>query len=289
MWITIEQLVILEAISKKGSISAAAEELNKAKSALHYSIKRLEEQVEFKILDTGKYRGVLTLKAEQLLNRGQKLLVEHEKLKSDIHRIRTGVEQKVAFSASALFNLKVLNKAVLKIQKKYPETEIIFHREILSGERMLKRGLVDLSILSEPTDPQAFHIKKIATVEMMLTIAKDHAFKQLPKKKQTLENLFNYPQVIQRSTLPDDDDKGVYQQSRRWTVSDLASKKQIIIDGLGWGRLPFHEVEKDMKAGRIKVLKAIEKPFTLDLYMGRLRHKEIGIVGQTLWDSFEEI
>lgn len=284
MWITIEQLECLNSIKEEGSITAASEKVGKAKSAIYYSIKKLEEQVDFKVIESGKYRGELTFKGEQLLNSAGPIFDAMAKLKSDIYQIRTGVEQKISISSTALFDMKKLNKAILSLQREYPNTEIIFHREILSGEKMLKSGLVDIAIFEHVNEKSHFELKKIDQVTMKLVISSKHPFLKLDKKDQKLEALFSYPQIVQRSTMPDDEQHGVYKQSKRWTVTDLASKKQIIVDQLGWGRMPSHEVEADLKRNRLTHLEFLEKPINVPIYIGRKKEKEIGQVGKSFWD-----
>ena len=141
MWLTLDQLDCLKAIYSEGSITSAAEKISKAKSAVYYSIKKLEEQVGFKVVDSGRYRGKLTAKGEQLLNCSEGLFRERERLKAMIYQIAAGVEAKISISASAMFELRKFNKTILQLQKKFPNTEITFHREILSGEKMLKQGI----------------------------------------------------------------------------------------------------------------------------------------------------
>ena len=84
--------------------------------------------------------------------------------------------------------------------------------------------------------------------------------------------------------MPDDEQHGVYHQSRRWTVTDLASKKQIIVDQLGWGRMPAHDVEVDIKKNRLVHLDFLEKTIKVPIYIGRKKEKEIGQVGKSFWD-----
>lgn len=286
MWITLDQLLCLRAIKSQGSITAASIELGKAKSALYYSIKKLEEQVGFKVLETGLYRGVLTFKGEQLLTSSESVFKAMEKLNTDIYQIRTGVEQRIGLSATALFSMKKLNKSILKLQQSYPNTEIIFHREILSGEKMLKSGLVDIAIFEHVIEASLFELKKVDEINMQLVISSKHPFLRLSKDQQKLEKLFEYPQVVQRSTIPDEEQYGVYRHSKKWTVSDLASKRQIILDQLGWGRMPSHDVYIDLKAKRLVHLDFVEKPILVPIYIGRLKNKEIGQVGKDFWDMW---
>ncbi len=281
MWITLDQLECLEAVNIEGSITGAAERLNRAKSAVHYAIKNLEEQVGFKIVDTEAYRGKLTPKGTQFLKKAKVLLEQTRDLKDQIHQIAKGVEAQLCISSTALYSLKKITKKVSSIQNEFPNTEIIFHREILSGERMLLQKMVDIAIIEKSERPKGYQCKKIDEIEMNLVIAKNHPFLKSLKK----DELFKYPQIIQRSTIPDDDQAGVFQESRRWTVGDLNTKKELILSGLGWGRLPHHEVDREINKGSLIHLTQIEKPLQVPVYIARLKG-EYGQVSQKFWDLF---
>lgn len=287
MWFSLEQIESLEAIQREGSISAAAESIHKAKSAVHYSIKKLEEQLGFELLNRKSYRGKLTDKGKQFLVSARRVLLECERLKEDSHRIATGVEMQLSISASALFSLKRLNSAILNLQTEYPDTEITFHREILSGAKMLRQGLVDLAIFEHSGESDEFEFKRIDEITLYLVIASHHQFLSLPQKEQVMDQLFEYPQVVQRSTIPDDDLYGVYQRSKRWTVSDLSSKREIILSGLGWGWLPEHEVLEDIKKGRLACLDRFDPPQKFRVVIARKKGVEHGVVSQALWTAFD--
>jgi DNA-binding transcriptional LysR family regulator len=287
MWITLDQIECLRAISEAGSITAASKKLHRAKSAVHYSLKKLEEQVGFKLVDTGEYRGSITVKGKQFLLRSIPILEEVSELQRITHRIATGVETKLSISTTTLFDLLKFNRGVKKIQSSYPDTEITIHRELLSGVKMLNLREVDLAILESPANDERIESKQIGEITMMLVIAKDHPFFKKKKSNQCKEDLFQYPQIIQRSTIPDDDQRGVYQNSRQWTVSDLTAKRQIILDGLGWGRIPKHDMEKELKSGKLIHLDYIEEPRKLPIHIARRKSEDHGDVSCALWKIFE--
>lgn len=286
MWISIDQILCLKTIQECGSITSASQELHRAKSAIHYSMNKLEEQVGFPILENSGYRSHLTRQASQFLISAEQLLSNYETLKERVHQIATGVESQLAISATALFPLSRLNQCIRKLQNQFPQTEIVFHRELLSGQRYLKNGVVDIAIFEHEHESPDFELKKIDQVKMHLVISKKHPLSSRRPSTLAMEDLLEYPQVIQRATIPLDENYGIHSRSRHWTVSDLATKKQILLDGLGWGRLPEHEIQADLKAGRLIPLGHITPAETVSIYMGRKKDTFHGKVGQELWDMF---
>jgi len=286
MWITIEQLQCLKAVQESGSLNAASEQLNKAKSAISYSINKLDEQLGFSTLDRSEYRIKLTPKGGAFLDKAEDILIKMENLKDEAHKIASGLEMKVRMSATAIYPSNILTPILKKFMLEFPSTEFTFHREILSGERMLQNDQVDIAIFENVQNLLDFEVKKIDRIDLQLVVAADHPFLKLTKPEQHLENLLAYPHIIQRSTLPSENDIGIPEKSKRWTVSDIDSKKDLILNGLGWGRLPDHFVRDEIKKKKLIHLKNLNYDHSVDIYLCKKKSKPFGPVTQALWEAF---
>ncbi len=286
MQITLEQIQSLKAVKDSGSLNSASESLGKAKSALSYSLNKLEDQLGFILLDRSSYRIKLTQKADAFLIKALPLLKKSEELKSDILKIASGTEVRLSLSASAIYPTKKINSVMKNLIKKFPSTEFIFHREILSGEKMLLRGDVDIAIFENVQNDLDLDTKEIGTCDLKLSISSDHPFTRLSKKHQTLEELIKYPQIIQRSTIKDDNDIGIPDNAKRWTVSDIDSKKDLILEGLGWGRLPGHFINTELKSNKLTHLKNLNYDHKTTMYICKRKNKSFGPVLKFIWDSF---
>jgi DNA-binding transcriptional LysR family regulator len=288
MWITLDQILSLQAVKDSGSINGASEKLNKAKSAISYSIQRLDDQLGFPTLDRSQYRIRLTPQGEAFLHKAQTLIKEMEVLKEESYKIASGVEMKLAMSATAIYPTAPLNKVLRQIISKFPSTEFTFHREILSGEKMLMNEQVDIAIFENLQNSIDIESKKISKIELKLVICADHPFLKLKKKEQTLKALTQYPHIIQRSTIqePGDINMGISEDSKRWSVSDIHSKKDLILNNLGWGRLPDHFVEKELKQKKLVHLKHLDYDHIVDIYLCKKKNRYFGPVLDFLWNSF---
>lgn len=286
MWITLEQINCLRILAETGSLSAASEALHKAKSAVSYSIQKLEDQLGFAVLDRSQYRLQLTPKGKAFLLKARPLMKELDQLKDEVGRISTGVESNLSISASAIFPSASLNSVLKSVIKKFPSTELRFHREILSGEKMLLRDKVDIGIFENLQNTIDIEGKKIARVDLKLVISREHPFLELNKKQQTLKSLSQYPHIIQRSTIEDDSIMGSPDDSIRWTVSDIDSKKDLICNSFGWGRLPDHIIEDELKNKTLVHLKHLNYDHPLDIFICRKKSQAVGPVSQFIWDAF---
>ncbi|MEJ2418819.1 MAG: LysR family transcriptional regulator, partial [Exilibacterium sp.] len=72
--ITLDALQALDAIERRGSFAKAAEELNKATSALYYTVQKLEEQLGVTVFQRQGRRSVLTASGRWLLDEGRTIL-----------------------------------------------------------------------------------------------------------------------------------------------------------------------------------------------------------------------
>lgn len=287
IWITIEQIKCLQALQKAGSFTKAATELAKAKSAVIYSIKNLEEQVGFPLVDRTSYRPEITAKGIEFLNEANKLTKQYDDLISKTKQISSNVETRLSISVSGIYGLDKLYPVIKKAMQRYPSTEILLEREILSGEKMLLSDQVDLAIFEDLSSIKNFSYKPIDQVDMLLVVAKGHPFLDLPRKEQDFQKLAQYPQIIQRSTIPDENTNiGIMKESLKWHVTDTPSKREIIVNGLGWGRLPSSLIADDIKKGRLIHLKHLEKKTPVKFCLGHKQDRNLGEVAKFIWDSF---
>lgn len=289
MNISIEQIRCLNEIRNTGSITKAGEKLLRAKSAVNYSIKTLEEQLGFKVLDKSGYRPSLTPQGQEFLFKSKTLLKEYDALIESAQQILTGVEMSLTISASGICNLDALYQVIKDAMEAYPSTEITLHREILSGEKMLEEDMVDMALFESLNNNMGFDYKQVDRLKLPLVISGDHPFLEYSKEQQTLEELGKYPQIIQRSSLENFDIKrGVVADALKWSVSDTHSKCDIIKKGMGWGRLPDHMIFNELKDQSLVHLRHLDRGYENDVkvYLCRKKLKNPGMVNEFIWNLF---
>ena len=265
----------------------AAEKQGKAKSAMIYSIKRLEEQLGFSVIERSGYKSKLTTKGRDFLASSKKLLTEYDNLLVKCSQIESHIESFFKLSVSGIYGMDTVHPVIAEAMKTFSNTEIQLEREILSGERMLNSGTVDLAIFENIRNKKDLDYKQIDEVKMALTVAANHPVLNIPKSQQSISDLYKYPQILQRSTIPEDDYKvGVHSESLQWKVSDTNSKHDIISHGLGWGRLPLPLIQNDLDTGKLIELSWLEDNDIVPIYIARKKNKMKGKVAEFVWNSF---
>ncbi|MFK8137958.1 MAG: LysR family transcriptional regulator [Bdellovibrionales bacterium] len=284
MWITIEQIQCFQAVIELGSLNAAAEKLNKAKSAVSYSIKRLEEQVGFPLFERKAYRLTPTKRALEFNTRSFELNFAVSKLTTYAKQLASGVETQLKISCTELYSMKDFSKILKLTTKQFPQTEIICEREILSGKKILKQGLADISIIENFKPDSNFEAKRIGTCQLSTYLSDSHPFFELPKSKQTEEELLKYPQIVQRSTLPDPNSAGIIEEALKWYVTGIYTKKEFILEGLGWGKLPEYLVKQSTGNKKLKRVSFAKSTDSTGIYLARKKALEHGEVAEFLWN-----
>ncbi len=75
-----------------------------------------------------------------------------------------------------------------------------------------------------------------------------------------------------------------------WSASDFASKRHLLLGGLGWGLMPLSLVDEDLQLGRLLPLDV--EPFTdflVPIYLMRKRKRSQGPCGELLWKMLSSL
>jgi DNA-binding transcriptional LysR family regulator len=91
--------------------------------------------------------------------------------------------------------------------------------------------------------------------------------------------------IICDSARHENRDYFVLQGARSCTVADQLMKKEIICMGLGWGHMPLHLIERELRNGKLLSIEGNNfKRSTIDIVAARLNQKPVGPVAQRLWE-----
>ena len=104
MNVSLDQLLVLDAIERLGSFSAAAKELYRATSAVSYAIKTLESTLDVEIYDRSGHKAVLTEGGRLILEEGRAVLERARQLEKIANHFRNIL----SFHISTFWNSKML-------------------------------------------------------------------------------------------------------------------------------------------------------------------------------------
>ncbi len=268
MTISLEALIVLDAIDRGGSFAAAANALHRVPSAITYQIRRLEEELDALIYDRRGHRARLTPAGQELLVEGRRLLGTAAELEQRVRQVASGWEAELAVAVDTIVPACVLVPLVDEFhrhcaEQRHVRTRLRLSSEVLGGTwESLLDGRADLAI-GAPGDPppgMGLRARRLAVVEEVFAVAPGHPLATLP------EPLSREVVVRHRAVAIGDTSRrlprrsvGLDQGQDTLTVADLASKLAMQEAGLGCGFLPRYLAAPALAAGRL-LAKAVEEP-----------------------------
>ncbi|OAN13104.1 LysR family transcriptional regulator [Photobacterium jeanii] len=282
--IALEHLHVVNVIHQEGSFRKASERLFKARSAVSYSVKQVEEYYQIEIFNRETYRPELTRNGKILLQKIQHLLNEANEFDMFAKQMSSEVETELRLSFSAIFPMEKVTQLLSELKQSFPSTIIHLNIETASGERMLLDDVVDIGIYSVLERSQQVKYRCIEQCELPVFIS--NTFPLADQPVITLSDLLAYPQVVVKSSYKSGPDSGIMKDGLQWYVSDHNTKKALIHSGLGWGRLALHEAEQESQSNSLIKLDNLPV-MTVPVYVAKLNSKALGPVGMMVWNFFE--
>lgn len=292
---TFEQILTLEAILQTGSFKSAAEKMHKSQPSISMAIKKLEEEYGVLIFSRDEYRPKLTEEGEIFFQKAQKVLSSMRELEELGMMLGRGEEAEIKVSIDAISPLPLILKFLRKFFERHPKTRLKIHFEVLNGTvERLEEDEVDLAITSIFDTNRPFEAISLTTVKLVPVMHKDLYHRLLSQhkvKKLTDEILRTETQVILADSarkLPRIN-SGVLAEGKSITLTELSFKKEMIIQSLGWGGLPYESIANELKA---KTLIPLNTPSIYErnasIHVLRKKNRVMGPVMKELWESFKE-
>ena len=131
--ISIEVLETLDAIDRRGSFAKAAEELNKATSAVSYAVQKLEEQLGIALFQRHGRRSVLTPAGQLILGEGREILQTTARLANKAKELATGWEPRISIAVESLQSYPAFFGVLHEFLREHSTIEIDVCESVLNG------------------------------------------------------------------------------------------------------------------------------------------------------------
>lgn len=292
---TFEQILTLEAIIQSGSFKAASEKMHKSQPSISMAIKKLEEEYGILIFSRNEYRPKLTNEGQIFYQKAKKVLSSMRELEELGMMLGRGEEAEIKVSIDAISPLPLILKFLRKFFDRHPKTRLVIRFEVLNGTvERLEEGEVDLAITSIYNQNRPYEAMALTEVKLVPVMHKDlynRLLKSFKVKFLTDEILRTETQVIladSARSLPRID-SGVLAEGKSITLSELSFKKEMILQGLGWGGLPYESIANELKQKiliPIKTENIHERKASIQVL--RKKDRAMGPVMKELWESFGE-
>jgi DNA-binding transcriptional LysR family regulator len=253
--VTINQLRAFVAVCDQGSFSGAARKLRRAQSAISHAIKALESAFGVELFERSTRKAQLTAAGHSLLPDARAVISRTEEMKNRASSIAKAGAPQVSVAIDAYFPRAHLIDCLRTLQAEF-RTAVIDLRitTMQGGENLVLEGVCALAVTIEnvpEVSPDAIDRYWLCEAEMVTVCAPSHPLASTPKPIP-MDEFGRHVQIVVTDNQPgaEKTQQGVAGK-RQWLVNDLGAKRDLIKDGLGWGHLPRHLVDKDLANGQL--------------------------------------
>ena len=288
---TLQELLCLDAVVSAGSFQAAAARLGRSHPAVHAAIGSLERGTGLVLFDRQGYRARLTAAGTAFHRQAADVLARAGMLQTLAQQLVRGDETDLRVVVGDLTPSAPVLRHLKKFFAASPGTRLHLHFEALGGPwQRLLADEADLIVHHVDKSDTRFEWLDLQPVTLVPVAAPGYLPFE-PTAQLRPEQMKALVQVVIRDSATEPGrDYFLIAGAPSWTVADQQTKKELILNAMGWGHMPLHLIEKDLRAGRLISLEGRHfKRSKLDIVVARRRGRPIGGVAQALWASFAEL
>jgi DNA-binding transcriptional LysR family regulator len=255
MRLTLDALMVLDAIDRKGSFAAAAEALHRVPSAVTYAVQKLEEDLDVLLFDRSGHRAQLTDAGRELLREGRYLLNATAELEERVKRVATGYEVELRVAVNDLIPIDRLFPLVDAFYRECHGTRLKLMVEVFGG--LWDALIADRAdfVIGAPGDGPpggGYTTRLMGSTQFLFMVAPNHPLAAVAEPLKP-EDILPYRAVAAADSsrnLPPRT-AGLLTGQDVLTVPDMEKKVAAQVAGLGVGFLPVHLARAHLGAGRL--------------------------------------
>jgi DNA-binding transcriptional LysR family regulator len=286
---TYDQLVAFLAVAGEGTFTAASAALHKSQPAVSKLVRNLEGELGVQLFDRAQYRATLTDAGRLFHERAVSVIESSEALKTFGMQLGGRIEPIVRLAVEAVTPLAPVMQILRAAQQRYPTVRIELATERLAGAAdALREGRADLAVATKlGIDAAKLEFAHFRSVRILPVARADHplAAAAVPVPRGLLRA---HAQIVLRDSAhgADSPSLNVFEGGLRWSVTDVAAKREVILAGMGWGGLPEHVVADELASGELVALQVPEfEVGVMELFAMRRRDRAFGVVASALWEE----
>ena len=253
--LSLDALLVLDTIARKGSFAAAAEELHRVPSAITYTVQKLEQDLDVQLFDRSGHRARLTRAGEELLREGRHLLRAATDIECRVQRIAKGWETELRIAYNDIIPGERLCPLIDEFYREGAGTRLRLSAEILEGcWDALFSGRADLVIgaPSEIPPEPGVATRPFGDMDFVFAVAPRHALAEAPEPL-AVSDILQHRIVVaadsSRNLPPRTVGLSIGQDTL--TVPTMQAKLEAQVAGLGVGFLPVNMAGPAVAAGRL--------------------------------------
>lgn len=270
MDISFEQLksmVVFAQVVEQGSLSAAAKHIGLSRASVSYHLKKLETQLDVKLLNRSTRTINLTQAGEAYYQRCRIIATQANAANQQIENLKQEPQGLLKISCPVNVGLQMIVPALNQFKEHYPkiELDVMLTDEVIN---IMKDG-IDLAIRGAPLADSALQATKLATLATCLCGSPSYFARHGKPLKPS--DLSSHQWVVYKLT------SGVVELTkgnRSYSVdtngsistNNAAARTAFVEGGHGIGRIPVYDATPKIKAGTLEVVLAEYQLNDINLY-----------------------
>jgi len=251
----VKGMIVFAAIAEKGSMSAAATQLNLSSSAVSQQVAKLEMDMGISLFHRNTRHLTLTEAGTLFYENCIKIIKIVESAEHQLHALKGTPSGELKIAAPVGFGGGLLSQPLAHLLAAHPQ--ISLNLQLQDGPIDIVNEGIDLAICIGPLSDSNLIARPLADWRMLLCVAPNyipqHQHLQHPDELQGFNRIshsYAKPEFLTHSQTQ----ARVELPAQRINVNNMQTLIQLTLDGLGFAVLPEPEVHQYLASGQLVTL-----------------------------------
>lgn len=251
----LKSMVVFAQVIEQGSLTAAANYLNLSRAVVSYHLKKLEAQLEVKLLNRSTRAIKLTEAGQAYYERCRVIAEQASAANQQIENFKNDPTGLLKITCPVNVGLQTVVPALNEFRKIYPkiELDVMLTDEVVN---IMKEG-IDLAIRGAPLPDSGLQASKLATLTTCLCGSPQYFLKHGRPKQPA--DLSEHQWVIYKLTsnvLTLKKNNRSFSIETRGSIStnNAAARTAFVEAGHGLARIPTYDAQPKIQAGSLEVV-----------------------------------
>ncbi|MFB2775424.1 LysR family transcriptional regulator [Shewanella xiamenensis] len=251
----VKGMIVFAAIAEKGSMSAAATQLNLSSSAVSQQVAKLEMDMGISLFHRNTRHLTLTEAGTLFYENCIKIIKIVESAEQQLHALKGTPSGELKIAAPVGFGGGLLSQPLAHLLAAHPQ--ISLNLQLQDGPIDIVNEGIDLAICIGPLSDSNLIARPLADWRMLLCVAPNyipqHQHLQHPHELQGFNRIshsYAKPEFLTHSQTQ----ARVELPAQRINVNNMQTLIQLTLDGLGFAVLPEPEVHQYLASGQLVTL-----------------------------------
>jgi DNA-binding transcriptional LysR family regulator len=251
----LKSMVVFAQVIEQGSLSAAAKHVGLSRAVVSYHLKKLEAQLEVKLLNRSTRSINLTEAGQAYYERCRVIAEQASAANQQIENFKNEAIGLLKITCPVNIGLQTVVPALNAFKKIYPkiELDLMLTDEVVN---IMKEG-IDLAIRGAPLPDSGLQATKLATLQTCLCAAPEYFLKYgRPKNPADLSHhqwvIYKLTPVV--VTLTKGNRSFSVTTKGGISTNNAAARTAFVEAGHGLGRIPTYDAWPKVKAGTLETV-----------------------------------